>query len=50
MNWEEPTFEEVNLDAEIGSYQSDFLDPQPPPDPSAHKQVPASTELREDEP
>jgi hypothetical protein len=25
-SWEEPTFSEINLDAEIGSYQEDFGD------------------------
>ena len=29
MAWEEPAFVEINLDAEIGSYQSDFVDPLP---------------------
>jgi hypothetical protein len=24
MTWEAPTFEEVKMDAEIGSYQDDF--------------------------
>jgi hypothetical protein len=37
MTWEEPAFVEINLDAEIGSYQSDFGDEpswdrmEPPP-------------------
>jgi hypothetical protein len=26
MEWEEPTLTEINLDAEIGSYQDDFSD------------------------
>jgi hypothetical protein len=24
MKWEEPSFEEIKMDAEIGSYQNDF--------------------------
>jgi len=26
MNWESPSFVEVKMDAEIGSYQDDFQD------------------------
>lgn len=32
MKWEEPSFEEIKMDAEIGSYQNDFdrdRDPTP---------------------
>ena len=30
MDWETPTFTEIDMSAEIGAYQSDF-DPQPQP-------------------
>jgi coenzyme PQQ precursor peptide PqqA len=26
MNWEKPTFEEIDMNAEIGSYQGDYED------------------------
>jgi hypothetical protein len=29
MNWETPTFVEINMSAEIGGYQSDFGDRDP---------------------
>jgi hypothetical protein len=32
MSWEEPELIEINLDAEIGSYQDDFAD-DPPREP-----------------
>jgi hypothetical protein len=28
MSWETPTFEEIKMDAEIGSYQDDFDNPR----------------------
>jgi hypothetical protein len=35
MNWETPTFAEINMSAEIGGYQNDFGDREPdgPPPP-----------------
>jgi hypothetical protein len=30
MTWQKPTFVEINLDAEIGSYQEDFGDDAAP--------------------
>jgi hypothetical protein len=29
MNWETPSFVEINMSAEIGGYQSDFGDREP---------------------
>ena len=30
MTWQKPAFVEINLDAEIGSYQEDFADDPAP--------------------
>jgi hypothetical protein len=46
MQWETPTFVEINMSAEIGGYQSDFSD-RDPRDPVVQKNDPGAAAAAE---
>ena len=45
MDWTTPTFVEIKMDAEIGSYQEDFERDQPERDPIADAAVEGASVL-----